>query len=153
VSDDAGHVSRAPDGPWAGWLVWTDPVAGTFLDASIGRSYSRGNGQGKATVMLETRPSHANRLGALHGGFLAGFADHAYFAGLTAMGRPEQAAAVTVDLSMQYCGSGEVGSPLQAEVELLHETGRLMFMRLTIHQDDKLVASSTATVRKVPTPK
>jgi acyl-coenzyme A thioesterase PaaI-like protein len=54
---------------------------------------------------------------------------------------------------MQYCGSGEVGSPLQAEVELLHETGRLMFMRLTIHQDDKLVASSTATVRKVPTPK
>ncbi|HWV13094.1 MAG TPA: PaaI family thioesterase [Sphingobium sp.] len=153
MADDAAHVNRAPDGPWAGWLVWSDPVAGTFLDASIGPSYSQGAGAGRATVMLETRPSHANRLGALHGGFLAGFADHAYFAGLTAMGRPEQAAAVTVDLSMQYCGSGEVGPPLRAEVELLHETGRLMFLRLTIHQDDRLVASSTATVRKVPIPK
>lgn len=153
MGQDAGPVSRAPDGPWAGWLVWSDPVQGTFLDTSIGPSYSQSEAPGTATVMLETRSSHANRLGALHGGFLAGFADHAYFAGLTAMGRPEQAAAVTVDLSMQYCGSGQVGSPLRAEVELLHETGRLMFLRLTIHQDERLVASSTATVRKVPVPK
>ena len=69
------------------------------------------------------------------------------------MGRPEQAAAVTVDLSMQYCGSGKVGQPLRADVEVLQETGRLFFMRLTLHQDDGLVASSTATVRKVPVPK
>ena len=142
-----------PDGPWAGWLVWTDPVQGTFLDTSIGPSYSRSDGAGRATVMLETRPAHANRMGALHGGFLAGFADHAYFAGLAAMGRPEQASAVTVDLGMQYCGSGDVGPPLRAEVELLRETGRLMFMRMTIHQGDGLVAASTATVRKAPMPK
>ena len=103
--------------------------------------------------MLETRPSHANRNGALHGGFLAAFADHAYFAALAAMGRPEQAAAVTVDLSMQYCGAGKVGQSLRADVEVLQETGRLFFMRLTLHQGDGLVASSTATVRKVPVPK
>lgn len=125
----------------------------TFLGTSIGPSYSRGQDERRATVMLETHQRHANRNGALHGGFLAAFADHAYFAALAAMGRPEQAAAVTVDLSMQYCGSGQVGQPLRAEVDVLQETGRLFFMRLTLHQEDRLVAASTATVRKVPTPK
>ncbi|WP_176597681.1 PaaI family thioesterase [Sphingobium sp. 15-1] len=140
------------DGPWAGWLSWTDTVPGTFLDSAIGTSYSRSDAAGRATVMLESLPSHANRLGALHGGFLAGFADHAYFAALAAMGRPEQAAAVTVDLGMQYCGSGKIGPTLCAEVELLRETGRLMFLRLTIAQDGNLIAASTATVRKAPAP-
>ncbi|WP_051749587.1 PaaI family thioesterase [Sphingobium chlorophenolicum] len=138
------------DGPWAGWLSWTDTMRGTFLDSAIGTSYSRSDAAGKATVMLESLPSHANRLGALHGGFLAGFADHAYFAALAAMGRPEQAAAVTVDLGMQYCGSGKVGPALRAEIELLRETGRLMFLRLTISQDGNLIAASTATLRKAP---
>ena len=134
-------------------MCWADPVPGTFLDSAIGTSYSRGDSTVKATVMLESRPTHANRLGALHGGFIAAFADHALFAGLAAMGRPEQAAAVTVDLSMQYCGSGSIGLHLRAEVELLRETGRLMFLRQTIFQDDNLIAASSATVRKAPSPK
>lgn len=103
--------------------------------------------------MLESRPSHANRLGALHGGFLAGFADHAYFAGLAAMGRAEQAAAVTIDLTMQYMAAGVVGPDLCADVELMRETGRMMFLRLTITQDNAVIVASTATVRKAPDPK
>ncbi len=98
--------------------------------------------------MLETRPDHANRLNALHGGFLSGFADHALFAALAAMGRPEQMAAVTVNLNMQYCGAGRVGPNLQADVDLLRETGRLMFLRMTISQEDVLIAATSATVRK-----
>nr|WP_301287370.1 PaaI family thioesterase [Sphingobium sp. OAS761] len=115
----------------------------------LGVSYARGDGPGRAIVMLESRSDHANRIGGLHGGMLASFADHALFAGLAAMGRPEQASAVTVDLSMQYCGAGRVGPVLQANVELLRETGRLMFLRLTIVQGDELVAAAAATVRKV----
>jgi len=153
VSNEVGPVSRVLDGPWAGWLRWSDPGPETFLSTSVGPSYSRGEDARRATVMLETRQSHANRNGALHGGFLAAFADHAYFAALAAIGRPEQAAAVTVDLSMQYCGSGAIGKPLRADVEMLQETGRMFFMRLTLHQDDRMVAASTATVRKVPIPK
>ena len=146
-------VSLVPDGPWAGWLAWSDPVPGTFLETAIGTSYSRGDGTGKAVVMLESRPSHANRLGALHGGFLAGFADHALFAALAAMGRPEQAAAVTVDLNMQYCGAGRLGPPLRADVDLLKETGKLLFLRMTISQEDTLIAAASATVRKAPASK
>ena len=153
MSNEAGPVSRVLEGPWADWLRWSEPVPDTFLNTSVGPSYSRGEGARRATVMLETHQSHANRNGALHGGLLAAFADHAYFAALAAIGRPEQAAAVTVDLSMQYCGSGEIGKPLRADVEVLQETGRMFFMRLTVHQDDRMVAASSATVRKVPAPK
>ncbi|HKY82419.1 MAG TPA: PaaI family thioesterase [Sphingobium sp.] len=149
MSDGSGHLRPVADGPWTGWLSWTDTGPGTFLDA-IGTSYSRSDAPGRATVMIATRPSHANRLGVLHGGFLASFADHAYFAGLVAMGRTEQVAAVTIDLGMQYCGSGRIGLDLRADVELLRETGRLMFLRLTILQEGELVAASTATVRKAP---
>lgn len=101
--------------------------------------------------MLEPRADHTNRVGGLHGGFLAAFADHAYFGALLAMGRPEQMdGGVTIDLSMQYCGPSSVGHWLKADVELMRETGRLFFMRLTIWQDDALVATSSATIRKAP---
>ena len=150
MSDEAGHLNLVTEGPWAGWSCWADMVPGTFLDSAIGTSYSRSDAAGRATVMLESRPAHANRLGVLHGGLLAAFADHAYFAALATMGRPEQVAAVTVDLGMQYCGLGKIGPVLRAEVELLRETGRLMFLRLTIFQDGELIAASAATVRKAP---
>ncbi len=149
---DKGKLIPVTDGPWAGWTRWGDPIEGTFLEP-IGFTHYRSDAPGKATVMLESRSSHTNRLGTLHGGFLAAFADHAYFAGLAAMGRPEQISAVTVDLSMQYCGSGAVGPHIRAEVEVLRETGRLLFMRMTMWQDDDLVAASTATIRKAPAPK
>jgi uncharacterized protein (TIGR00369 family) len=144
-------VTRVTEGPWAGWLSWKDPVADTFLDA-LGVSHGRSDEAGKAVVMLDVLPSHLNRLGVLHGGFLAAFADHAYFAALVAMGRPHQANAVTVDLGMQYCGAGRAGVPIRADVELLRETRRLIFARLTLLQDGELVAASTATLRKAPEP-
>lgn len=147
MSDGKGQLSPVIDGPWAGWLFWTDTASGTFLDA-IGTSFSRSDSPGRATVMLPSRPSHANRLGTLHGGLLASFADHAYFAALGAMGQPDAASAITIDLTMQYCGSGRIGPDLRADVELLRETRRLAFMRLTIWQEDALVATSTATVKK-----
>jgi acyl-coenzyme A thioesterase PaaI-like protein len=60
--------------------------------------------------------------------------------------------AITVDLSMQYCGSGTVGPHVLAEAETLRKTGRLSFIRLTIGQEDNLIAASTATIRKAAMP-
>ncbi|MGC4251923.1 MAG: PaaI family thioesterase [Sphingobium sp.] len=152
MARDPKKMAPVTEGPWAGWLSWADPIDGTFLEP-IGLTRFRSEAPGKATVMLESRPTHVNRLGSLHGGFLAAFADHAYFAGLAAMGRPEQVSAVTVDLTMQFCGSGSVGPHIRTEVEILRETGRLLFMRLTMWQEDNLLAASTATIRKAPMPK
>lgn len=146
-------IEPVQDGPWAGWFVWKEPVADTFLNSCIGPAYSRPDGEGRAIVMLESRRTHQNRMGAFHGGFLAAFADHAYFSAIAAMGRPEQADAVTVDLTMQFLGQAKAGAPLRADVEMLKETGRLFFMRMSISHEGQLVAASTATIRKAPTPK
>lgn len=152
TSDGVAGGQPLTEGKWAGWAAWSDPHPDTFLQA-IGRGYMRGLGPDRAHVALETRPSHRNRLDTLHGGFLAAFADHAYFGGLWAMGHKKQVHGVTIDLSMQYLGSGKVGPDLLAEVDLLRETGRLMFLRMLITQDGQAVAASTATVRKVSSPK
>lgn len=150
MSDDAGEVKPITEGPWAGWLSRSGEPTGTFVDA-LGRGYLRSDSPGTATIMLETRPDHSNRAQTLHGGFLAAFADHAYFGALLAMGKPEHMdGGVTIDLAMQYCGSSSIGPWLKADVELMRETGRLLFMRLTIWQNDDLVATSSATIRKAP---
>jgi acyl-coenzyme A thioesterase PaaI-like protein len=152
ASDGVAGGDPLNEGKWAGWSAWSDPHPDTFLQA-IGRGYMRASGPGKALVALETRTSHRNRLDTLHGGFLAAFADHAYFGGLWIMGHHAQVNGVTLDLTMQYLGAGKVGPDLMAEVELLRETGRLMFLRMLITQEGAPVAASTATVRKAPMPR
>lgn len=151
-SDGVAGGQALTDGKWAGWAAWSDPHPDTFLQA-IGRGYMRQTGPDRAEVALETRSSHRNRLDTLHGGFLAAFADHAYFGGVWAMGHKAQISGVTLDLTMQYLNAGKVGPDLVAQVELLRETGRLMFLRMLITQDGAPVAASTATIRKAPTPK
>ena len=152
TSDGVAGGKPLTQGKWAGWTAWSDPHPDTFLQA-IGRGYMRGETATKALVGLETRSSHRNRLDTLHGGFLAAFADHAYFGGLWAMGHREVVDGVTIDLSMQYLGAGKVGPDLIAEVEVLRETGRLFFLRMLITQDGQPVAASTATLRKASSPK
>ncbi|MEK7343852.1 MAG: PaaI family thioesterase [Pseudomonadota bacterium] len=152
TSDGVAGGEPLSEGKWTGWAGWAEPRPDTFLQV-IGRGYMRAAGPGKGLVALETRASHRNRLDMLHGGFLAAFADHAYFGGLWIMGHEAQVNGVTLDLTMQYLGAGKVGPDLIAEVELLRETGRLLFLRMLITQEGEPVAASTATIRKAPTPR
>jgi acyl-coenzyme A thioesterase PaaI-like protein len=59
------------------------------------------------------------------------------------------ARAVTLDCSAQFLSPGEIGHPLDAEVELMRETGRLAFFRGRVLQDETLVAAFTGTLRKM----
>lgn len=145
-------ASATPAEDWSGWRRWGEPDVDNFLSV-IGSGYARSDAPGRAQVALEVQPLHMNRYGHLHGGFAAGFADHAYFIALWAMGRKDQVGALTIDLSMQYLGLGKVGVAMIANVELLKETGKMMFLRMTIAQGDGLIAASTVTLRKVPAPK
>lgn len=135
------------DGPWAGWFRHVDDEPDTF-HSIIGPSFSRPEGPGRATVAVDTRPVHRNRLGPLHGGFIAAVADHVGFAALNVLGRSEQMRGLTIDLHVQFLGGGRVGPPLFADVEILKETGRLFFVRMIFQQEDAPVASCTATFRK-----
>lgn len=147
MARETGRAQRVTEGPRAGWLQWIEPVADTFLSL-LGPIYLRPDGEGRAIVELEPRSEHCNRVGTLHGGFIAGFADHALFSGLVAMGHEAMTASVTIDLSVQYMAAGRFGEPLRAEVELLGETGRLLFMRMILVQGDGPVAAAAGTLRK-----
>jgi acyl-coenzyme A thioesterase PaaI-like protein len=62
---------------------------------------------------------------------------------------------VTLELSSQFIGAGALGKPLDAVVEVMRETKRLVFMRGTVVQgedDSHLVATFSGIVRK-PTAK
>ena len=59
--------------------------------------------------------------------------------------------AVTLDLSTQFVGAGRIGEPLDAVVELVRETGRLIFLRGLVVQgegDNHIVLSFAGTIRK-----
>ncbi len=55
---------------------------------------------------------------------------------------------MTLDLSTQFIGGGRIGEPIEAQVELLRETGRLLFLRGLVVQDEEKIASFSATIRK-----
>jgi acyl-coenzyme A thioesterase PaaI-like protein len=56
--------------------------------------------------------------------------------------------AVTLDLNTQFLSPGRLGIPLDAEVELLRETGRLAFFRGRLVQGEDVVASFSGALRK-----
>lgn len=107
---------------------------------------------GMARVRMTPRHEHSNLSNKVHGGALLGFVDMAIFAAARGFGLIEAGTAVTLDLSSQFIGRAELGIPVEARVELLRETGRLLFLRgLVVQAQDageETVLSFAATIRK-----
>lgn len=101
-----------------------------------------------ARVRMTPRHEHSNLSGHVHGGALLAFVDIALFAASRGFGLIEAGTAVTLDLSVQFIGGGRIGEMLEAQVELLRETGRLLFLRGLVVQGDDKVAAFSGTIRK-----
>lgn len=114
----------------------------------LGKMLVRQESTGKARLRMFPEHRHSNLRNAVHGGVTLGFIDVAMFGASRMFGLIEAGAAVTLDLSVQFIGAGVVGEPLDAEVELLKETGRLLFMRGLVTQGDESVAAFSGTIRK-----
>jgi len=130
-----------------GWKRWQFRDA-TRFNAFLEPVHVR-PGEGRATVRMTPGRRHSNMRDAVHGGALLGFIDVALFAGCRGLGLLEAGGAVTVDLSAQFIGEARVGEAIEAEVELLRETRRLVFLRGLVGQGDDKVASFSATIRKM----
>lgn len=103
-----------------------------------------------ARVRMHPGRAHSNMRDAVHGGALLGFMDVALFAASRGFGVLSAGGAVTLDLSAQFIGQGRWGEPLEARIELLRETGRMLFLRGLIVQDGQpVIASFTGTLRKM----
>ena len=134
-----------PDHP--GWMAWgfKDP---TRYNAFLGPMLVRRE-DGIARVRMMPGRAHSNLADRVHGGALLGFIDVALFAASRSFGLISAGTAVTLDLSTQFIGGGRIGEPLEAQVELLKETGRLLFLRgLVVQGEGDPIASFAGTIRK-----
>lgn len=93
-------------------------------------------------------PEHANQGGAIHGGLLMGVIDQSYFVASYARGLIPSGA-VTMESSAQFLSAGKIGVPLDAVVEVIHETGRTLFLRGMLEQEAQRVASFSGILRKL----
>ncbi|KQS04104.1 phenylacetic acid degradation protein [Sphingomonas sp. Leaf357] len=134
-----------PDLP--GWKRWQfrDP---TRYNSFIEPLQVRIDGD-LARVRMVPRREHSNMRDAVHGGALLGFMDVALFAAARAFGVLSAGGAVTLDLSAQFIGAGTIDEPLEAHIELLRETKRMLFLRgLIVQKGLPTIASFTGTLRK-----
>ena len=138
-----------PDHP--GWMRWgfTDP---TRYNSFLGPMLVRADG-GIAYVRMTPERRHSNLRDNVHGGALLGFMDVSLFAASRAFGSLSAGGAVTLDLSAQFIGGGMIGEPLEAHIELLRETSRMLFLRgLIVQEGAPTIASFTGTLRKSSPP-
>jgi uncharacterized protein (TIGR00369 family) len=143
------HYAEHPDHP--GWMEWTLRDENRF-NAFLGPILVRAEDDVARVRMVPDR-QHSNLRDQVHGGALLGFIDCALFAGARGLGVLQAGGAVTLDLSTQFIAGGSLGEPLEARVELLRETGRLLFLRGLVVQDTSpIIASFTATLRKSSMP-
>ena len=125
-------------------MVDTSRYNGTVLGKMIVRS----EGEGKARLRMFPEHRHSNLGNAVHGGTTLGFIDVALFGAARIFGLIDTGVAVTLDLSVQFIGAGRLNEPLDAEVELLKETQRLLFMRGLVVQGGDRIAGFSGTIRK-----
>ncbi len=134
----------APDHP--GWWSWELPDDERFHQV-IGRLLVRADGPKRATCRMLPEGRHTNLGGIVHGGAILTFIDMALFAGGTLAGA-SVVWAVTLDCNARFLSPGRIGMPLDAEVELLRETKRLVFLQGKVVQDGELVAAFSGTLHK-----
>ena len=99
---------------------------------------------------------HSNLMDRVHGGVTLTLSDIALFSGARLLCGANVEHGVTLDLTCQFLGGGELNKPLDVVVELLRETGRLVFLRGLIVQgaaDEHKIAAFSGTIRKPSPPK
>ena len=149
MSEAAPHFIYEDDPALPGWKRWTlnDP---TRFNAFLGPLWVRME-DSHARVRMVPERQHSNLGDNVHGAVTLALVDIALFAASHQFGSLNAGHSVTLDLSTQFVGAGRVGEPLDAVVELVRETGRLIFLRGLVVQgegDSHIVLTFAGTIRK-----
>ncbi len=154
MTDDPPAFISGPDPDHPGWDNWELRDKSRY-NAFLGKMLVRAEADGKARTRMFPGLEHSNLSNALHGGTAMGFLDISLFAAARVFGLLDPGPAVTLDLSVQFISGGKIDQPLDCEVELLKETGRLLFLRGRLLQDDDahIVCAFSGTIRKPSPPR
>ncbi|WP_114520065.1 PaaI family thioesterase [Altererythrobacter sp. ZODW24] len=130
-----------------GWFVWDLTDKTRWNHTVMGPMRVRREGD---FVRLRMYPEHkhTNLLNNLHGAATLSLIDISLFAGVRLLLDGDASGSVTLDLSTQFIGAGDVEQPVDAVIEVLRETRRLVFLRGLVVQEDNKIAAYAGTVRK-----
>ena len=101
-------------------------------------------------IGLHIREAHCNSRGFVHGGLISALADNAM--GMSAGQQAQQTEGkerrpVTINLAVDFTGSGQVGQWLSFEPRVLKITRTLAFVDCVVLADDAMLARANATFR------
>jgi len=140
-----------PDPENPDWLRWRIVDSTRFNEAVLGKQLVRKESDKTARVRIQPQsPLHTNSANNVHGAITLSLIDVSLFAAAYVLGGLDAGRSVTLDMQTQFIGAGDPVRPLDSLVEVLRETGRLVFLRGLVVQDKDIVASFTATIRKPP---
>lgn len=148
--DQRGFIYE-PDPENPGWHRWELADDTRFNAQTMGRMLVRPESERACRVRMFPKRRHSNLLDMVHGAVTLALVDIALFAAMRTLLNGNAGGSVTLELSSQFIGAGALGQPLDAVVEVMRETKRLVFMRGTVVQgeaDERLVASFSGIVRK-----
>lgn len=138
-----------------GWLSWNLKDSSRFNSfiepLSVRVEPPTPDGRPCARVRMIPQRQHSNLGDNVHGAVTLALVDIALFAASHQFGSLNAGHSVTLDLSTQFVGAGRLGEPLDAVVELVRETGRLIFLRGLVVQgerDEHIVLTFAGTIRK-----
>ena len=135
----------ALDDRLVGWEYWGDDDP--FENLAGPMFFKQEDGESLSRMVLEEK--HLNGQGSLHGGVLMTFADYTLFV-LTKKVLDEQGqGGVTVSFSCDFVGPGGAGDLLEGSGEVVHESGRMLFVRGLIRRGGDVLLSFSGVLRKV----
>ncbi len=141
-----------PDPEIPGWLLRRAAGDPSF-NRVFGDIQARVEDERSVRLRVMAIEPHLNPKGTIHGGLLMALADHAMFVCPLLLGKERIVGGSTIDLASQFLAPGRAGLALDVTVELMHETGRMVFTRGLIEQDGGPIFSFTSTMRKASAPR
>jgi acyl-coenzyme A thioesterase PaaI-like protein len=137
---------------WVGWNLRDKGRFNSFIEPlTVRLEPPTADGRPCARVRMLPQRCHSNLGDNVHGAVSLALVDVALFAASHQFGSIEAGHSVTLDLSTQFVGAGRIGEPLDALVERVRETRRLIFLRGLVVQgesDEHIVLSFAGTIRK-----
>ena len=152
-SDEAERFTCEPDPDYPGWLRWGLTNARRYNEAVLGVMLVRAESENTARVRIFPVEHLTNSSGNVHGATTLGLIDISLFAAGKVLLGIDASGSVTLGIDTQFVGTSDAARPLDAVVEVLRETGRMVFLRGLVVQDETIVASFSATTRKPSRPK
>lgn len=147
LKDDVFEHGPDPDNP--GWWHWNLKDPTLFNGAVMGKLITRVDPDGKARLRMFPQRRHENLQGIIHGAVTLALIDISLFTTMHNLGTGNAGPSVTLELSTQFVGGGDPARPLDAVTEIIRETGKLVFVRGTVEQEEDIVASFSGIVRKM----